>query len=156
MQPTLRIATRNSPLALWQAQFVRDELCRHHPDINVTIIGMTTRGDQLLDSPLAKIGGKGLFVKELENALLENRADIAVHSMKDVGVIFPEGLGITCIMARHNPFDAFVSNAFQQLEELPPGAVVGTPPVYSVWDYHIVLPVKFHRTFLYRQLLKGH
>ncbi len=126
MQPTLRIATRNSPLALWQAQFVRDELCRHHADINVEIIGMTTRGDQLLDSPLAKIGGKGLFVKELENALLENRADIAVHSMKDVGVIFPEGLGIACIMARHNPFDAFVCNTYRQLKELPSGSVVGT------------------------------
>lgn len=126
MKSTLRIATRNSPLAMWQAEFVRDELLRHHNDLNVEIIGMTTRGDQLLDSPLAKIGGKGLFVKELENALLENRADIAVHSMKDVGVHFPEDLGIACIMARHNPFDALVSNYYQSLEALPQGAIVGT------------------------------
>lgn len=125
-QQTLRIATRNSPLAMWQAEFVRDELLKHHDNLSVEIIGMTTRGDQLLDSPLAKIGGKGLFVKELETALLEERADIAVHSMKDVGVIFPEGLGIACIMARHNPFDAFVSNHYQTLADLPENAVVGT------------------------------
>lgn len=126
MTHTLRIATRNSPLAMWQAEFVRDELQKHHKDLSVEIIGMTTRGDQLLDSPLAKIGGKGLFVKELETAMLENRADIAVHSMKDVGVIFPEGLGISCIMERHNPFDAFVSNHYPTLDDLPEAAVVGT------------------------------
>lgn len=126
MSQTIRIATRNSPLAMWQAEFVRDELLRHHQDLSVEIIGMTTKGDQLLDSPLAKIGGKGLFVKELENAMLENRADIAVHSMKDVGVHFPEGLGIGCIMARHNPFDALVSNRYKKLDEMPAGAVVGT------------------------------
>lgn len=126
MTHTLRIATRNSPLAMWQAEFVRDELLKHHHNLTVEIIGMTTRGDQLLDSPLAKIGGKGLFVKELENAMLENRADIAVHSMKDVGVIFPDGLGIACIMARHNPFDAFVSNHYPTLDDLPEAAVVGT------------------------------
>lgn len=126
MTETLRIATRNSPLAMWQAEFVRDELLRHHTDLQVEIIGMTTRGDQLLDSPLAKIGGKGLFVKELESALLENRADIAVHSMKDVGVVFPDGLGIACIMARHNPFDALVSNHYRTLADLPDGGVVGT------------------------------
>lgn len=126
MKSTLRIATRNSPLAMWQAEFVRDELLRLHTDLTVEIVGMTTRGDQLLDSPLAKIGGKGLFVKELEAALLDGRADIAVHSMKDVGVIFPEGLGIGCIMQRHNPFDAFVSNHYQRIDEMPAGAVVGT------------------------------
>lgn len=125
-EKTLRIATRNSPLAMWQAEFVRDELLKHHVGLKVEIIGMTTRGDQLLDSPLAKIGGKGLFVKELETAMLENRADIAVHSMKDVGVVFPDGLGIACVMARHNPFDAFVSNHYQTLDELPENAVVGT------------------------------
>ncbi len=123
---TIRIATRNSPLAMWQAEFVRDKLLQHHQNLQVEIIGMTTRGDQLLDSPLAKIGGKGLFVKELENALLEKRADIAVHSMKDVGVVFPEGLGLSCVMARHNPFDAFVSNHYKTLSELPENAVVGT------------------------------
>ncbi len=126
MTETIRIATRNSPLAVWQAEFVRGKLLQYHQDLQVEVIGMTTRGDQLLDSPLAKIGGKGLFVKELENALLEKRADIAVHSMKDVGVIFPEGLGLSCIMARHNPFDAFVSNHYQTLSELPENAVVGT------------------------------
>lgn len=126
MKNTLRIATRNSPLALWQAEFVSQQLQHHYPDLSVEIIGMTTRGDQLLDSPLAKIGGKGLFVKELETALLENRADIAVHSMKDVGVQFPDGLEVDCIMARHNPFDAFVSNHYQSLAELPADAVVGT------------------------------
>lgn len=126
MNTTLRIATRNSPLAMWQAEFVRAELLRHHADLNVEIIGMTTLGDQLLDSPLAKIGGKGLFVKELENALLEHRADIAVHSMKDVGVVFPDGLGIGCVMARHNPFDALVSNDYPMLSALPDGGVVGT------------------------------
>ncbi|MBS9778157.1 MAG: hydroxymethylbilane synthase [Gammaproteobacteria bacterium] len=126
MKNTLRIATRNSPLAMWQAEFVRTQLQEHHPGLQVDIIGMTTRGDQLLDSPLSKIGGKGLFVKELETAILENRADIAVHSMKDVGVHFPEGLGIACIMKRHNPYDAFVSNAFTTLDELPENAVVGT------------------------------
>ncbi len=126
MKHTLRIATRNSPLAMWQAEFVRDELLRYHDNLSVEIIGMKTKGDKLLDSPLAKIGGKGLFVKELENAMLENRADIAVHSMKDVGVVFPEGLEIACIMARHNPFDAFVSNHYQTLDELPENAIIGT------------------------------
>ena len=122
----IRIATRNSPLAMWQAEFVRDQLKQHHKDLEVEIIGMTTRGDQLLDSPLAEIGGKSLFVKELEIALLEKRADIAVHSMKDVGVDFPKGLGISCIMKRQNPFDAFVSNNFKAFSELPKGSVVGT------------------------------
>ncbi len=126
MKHTLRIATRNSPLAMWQAEFVRDELLRYHDNLTVEIIGMKTKGDKLLDSPLAKIGGKGLFVKELENAMLENRADIAVHSMKDVGVVFPDGLGIACIMKRHNPFDGFVSNHYKNLDELPENAVVGT------------------------------
>ncbi len=126
MTHTLRIATRNSPLAMWQAEFVRDELLRYHKALSVEIIGMKTKGDKLLDSPLAKIGGKGLFVKELENAMLENRADIAVHSMKDVGIVFPDGLGIACIMARHNPLDAFVANHYQTLDELPEKAIVGT------------------------------
>ncbi len=126
MKSTLRIATRNSPLALWQAEFVRDQLMRHHRHLNIDIVGMTTQGDKLLHAPLAKIGGKGLFVKELEAALLEDRADIAVHSLKDVGVTFPKGLDIGCIMARHNPFDAFVSNTFPALNALPENAVVGT------------------------------
>lgn len=123
---TLTIATRNSPLAMWQAEFVRDALLRCHDNLTVTIVGMTTKGDKLLGTPLTKIGGKGLFVKELETALLDGRADIAVHSMKDVGVNFPEGLGLGAILPRHNPFDALVSNTYRQLEDLPEGAVVGS------------------------------
>ena len=123
---TLRIATRQSALALWQAEHVKQRLEALHPGLHVELVGMTTKGDQILDSPLAKIGGKGLFVKELEVALLEGRADIAVHSMKDVPAEFPEGLGLTAILAREDPRDAFVSNRFEALEDLPEGAVVGT------------------------------
>ncbi|MFB0975864.1 MAG: hydroxymethylbilane synthase [Tolumonas sp.] len=122
----LRIATRKSPLALWQANFVKQQLEQQHPDLRVTLIPMSTQGDKILDTPLAKIGGKGLFVKELEQAILENRADIAVHSMKDVPVEFPEGLGLAVICERDNPYDAFVSNRFASVNELPEGAVVGT------------------------------
>lgn len=123
---TIRIATRKSPLALWQADHVADALRRHHPGIDVELVTMTTRGDQILDSPLAKIGGKGLFVKELEQGMLEGRADLAVHSMKDVPVELPDGLHLTVVMARAEPLDAFVSNDFATLDALPPGAVVGT------------------------------
>ena len=123
---TLRIATRRSALALWQAEHVKQRLESLHPGLRVELVGMTTKGDRILDSPLAKIGGKGLFVKELEVALLEGRADIAVHSMKDVPAEFPEGLGLTAILAREDPRDAFVSNRFDSLEALPEGAVVGT------------------------------
>lgn len=122
----LRIATRKSPLALWQANFVKQQLEQHHPGLQVTLIPMSTQGDKILDTPLAKIGGKGLFVKELEQAILENRADIAVHSMKDVPVEFPDGLGLAVICERDNPYDAFVSNRFAGIHELPDGAVVGT------------------------------
>ena len=122
----IRIATRQSPLALWQAEFVKAELERHHPGIQVELLGFTTQGDKILDSPLAKIGGKGLFVKELETAMLEGKADIAVHSMKDVPVDFPEGLGLTTICEREDPADAFVSNSFASIDELPQGAIVGT------------------------------
>ncbi|MHB9020632.1 MAG: hydroxymethylbilane synthase [Halothiobacillus sp.] len=122
----IRIATRESPLALWQSEFVAAELRRLHPGLQVTLVSMTTQGDQLLDSPLAKIGGKGLFVKELEVALLEQRADIAVHSMKDVPMRFPEGLDLIAILEGHDPRDAFVSNHYAQLADLPDGAVVGT------------------------------
>ena len=123
---TLRIATRKSPLALWQAHFVRDALMQAHPGLQVDIIGMTTRGDKILDTPLAKIGGKGLFVKELEVALLEGRADIAVHSMKDVPMVLPAGLALPVICQREDPRDAFVSNHYQTLDELPAGARIGT------------------------------
>ncbi len=123
---TLRIATRKSPLALWQANFVKDRLEALHPDLQVELVPMSTQGDKILDTPLAKVGGKGLFVKELETAMLEGRADIAVHSMKDVPVEFPDGLGLHTICEREDPRDAFVSNHFNQIGELPQGAVVGT------------------------------
>lgn len=126
MKDTLRIATRQSPLALWQANFVKAELEKHFPELQIELVTMVTKGDIILDTPLAKIGGKGLFVKELELALLENRADIAVHSMKDVPMTFPEGLGLAVICEREDPRDAFVSNQYQSLDELPKGAVVGT------------------------------
>jgi hydroxymethylbilane synthase len=122
----VRIATRQSPLALWQAEYVKAELEKFHPGIKVELLGMTTKGDVLLDSPLSKIGGKGLFVKELEVAMLANEADIAVHSLKDVPMDFPEGLGLAVICPREKPTDAFVSNNYKTLDELPQGAVVGT------------------------------
>jgi len=123
---TVRIATRKSALALWQAEYVKAQLEHFHPGINVVLVPMTTKGDIILDTPLAKVGGKGLFVKELEVAMLEDRADIAVHSMKDVPVAFPEGLGLEVICPREDPRDAFVSNTIKSLAELPQGAVVGT------------------------------
>ena len=126
MSEVLRIATRKSALALWQAEYVKSRLEALHPNLTVKLVTMVSRGDKLLDAPLAKIGGKGLFVKELEHALLENRADIAVHSMKDVPMHFPEGLGLSVICEREDPRDAFVSNTYKSLDELPQGAVVGT------------------------------
>jgi len=122
----LRIATRESPLALWQAHYVKSRLEAAHPGLQVELLPMTTRGDQILNSPLAMIGGKGLFIKELEVALLDGRADIAVHSMKDVPMEFPEGLGLAAICEREDCRDAFVSNDFASLDELPAGAVVGS------------------------------
>jgi hydroxymethylbilane synthase len=122
----IRIATRKSALALWQAEYVKASLEQAHPGLLVSLVPMVSRGDKLLDAPLAKIGGKGLFVKELETALLENEADIAVHSMKDVPMDFPAGLGLFCICEREDPRDAFVSNTFASLAELPAGSVVGT------------------------------
>lgn len=125
-QAILRIATRESALALWQANYVKDRLEQAHPDLIVELVPMTTKGDQILDTPLAKVGGKGLFVKELEVAMLEGRADIAVHSMKDVPVDFPDGLMLHTICEREDPRDAFVSNNFTDFESLPEGSVVGT------------------------------
>ena len=122
----LKIATRQSPLALWQANFVKHQLETLHPGLRVELVPMVTKGDVILDSPLAKIGGKGLFVKELEAALLDGRADIAVHSMKDVPMEFPQGLGLSVICRREDPRDAFVSNKYAALVDLPAGAVVGT------------------------------
>ncbi len=123
---TIRIATRTSPLALWQAEYVKSALLAHHPRLRVELVPMVSKGDKILDVPLAKVGGKGLFVKELENALLDDEADIAVHSMKDVPMEFPEGLGLSIICEREDPRDAWVSNTFDSIDELPAGSVVGT------------------------------
>ena len=125
-QNLIRIATRKSPLAMWQAEFVKAELEKIHEGLTVELLPMSTKGDIILDTPLAKVGGKGLFVKELEVAMLEGQADIAVHSMKDVPVEFPEGLGLEVICEREDPRDAFVSNTYKTIEDLPQGAVVGT------------------------------
>ena len=122
----VRIATRKSPLALWQANYVKAELEKNYPGLQVELLPMSTRGDKILDSPLAKVGGKGLFVKELEEALLRNEADLAVHSMKDVPVEFPDGLCLATICQREDPRDAFVSNHFASIDALPSGARVGT------------------------------
>ncbi|MFW5447017.1 MAG: hydroxymethylbilane synthase [Methylophagaceae bacterium] len=122
----IKIATRKSPLALWQAEFVRDELIKLYPDLQVELVKMSTQGDKILDVPLAKVGGKGLFVKELEQGMLAGDADIAVHSMKDVPVEFPEGLHLPVVCEREDPRDAFVSNTYNSLEDLPQGAKVGT------------------------------
>ncbi len=122
----IRIATRESPLALWQAEYVKAGLLAAHPNLQVELVPMTTRGDQILSSPLSQIGGKGLFIKELEVAMMEGRADIAVHSMKDVPMEFPAGLGLVAICEREDYRDAFVSNRYASLEELPHGAVVGS------------------------------
>ena len=124
--PRIRIATRESQLALWQANEVARLLVAHHPGIDVDIIGMTTEGDRFLQASLASAGGKGLFVKELEQCLLDDQADIAVHSMKDVPFELPASLEIHAILQREDPRDAFVSNAYSSLEELPDHAVVGT------------------------------
>jgi hydroxymethylbilane synthase len=126
MSKVVRIATRKSPLALWQAEFVRDSLKALHPEIEIELVKMVTQGDKILDTPLAKVGGKGLFVKELESGMLKGEADIAVHSMKDVPVEFPEGLHLAVICEREDPRDAFVSNTFEKIEDLPEGARVGT------------------------------
>ena len=123
---TLKIATRESPLALWQAENIRDQLKRTHTGLEVEILGMTTKADQWLETPLTKIGGKGLFVKELEEAMLHGDADMAVHSMKDVPMELPEGLVVQTICEREDPTDAFVSNSYENLESLPQGAVLGT------------------------------
>ena len=122
----LKIATRQSPLALWQAEHIRARLEAMHADLKVELVTFVTQGDKILDTPLAKIGGKGLFVKELEEALLDGRADLAVHSMKDVPMALPEGLTLAVICEREDPLDAFVSNTYNSFAELPHGAKVGT------------------------------
>ncbi len=145
---TIKIATRKSPLALWQAYFVRDELLAKHDDLEVELVKMVSKGDKILDVPLAKVGGKGLFVKELEEGLLAGDADIAVHSMKDVPVEFPQGLHLAVICEREDPRDAFVSNTFSQLDDLPRGSVVGTSSLRrqsQLLKYRPDLQIKFLR-----------
>ena len=122
----LKIATRKSPLALWQAEFVKSKLEDIYPDLKVELVKMTTQGDQILNSPLSKIGGKSLFIKELEVGIMEGRADIAVHSMKDVPYELPQGFEIGAILERESPFDAFVSNDFKSIQDLPVGARLGS------------------------------
>ena len=122
----LKIATRKSPLALWQAEFVKSKLETIYPDLKVELVKMTTQGDQILNSPLSKIGGKSLFIKELEVGIMEGRADIAVHSMKDIPYELPQGFEIGAILERESPFDAFVSNDFNSIQDLPIGAKLGS------------------------------
>jgi hydroxymethylbilane synthase len=126
MNRTIRIATRESRLAMWQAEHVAAELARHHPGLTVELVPMTTKGDQILDQTLAKIGGKGLFIKELETAMLEGRADIAVHSMKDVPAEMPDGFEIVAVLQREDPRDALVSADYLSVADIPAGSVVGT------------------------------
>lgn len=126
MRDTLRIATRKSPLAMWQAEFVKAELEKAYPELKVELLPMTTKGDKILNVPLAKIGGKGLFTKELEDRMMDGDADIAVHSMKDVPMELPEGFALGAILERHSPTDAFVSNKYAAFDELPQGAILGT------------------------------
>ncbi len=136
----LRISTRKSPLALWQAEHVRSRLMAMHPGLEVELVKMSTEGDRILDAPLAKVGGKGLFIKELEQALLDGRADIAVHSLKDVTVTLPEGLHIPVIGEREDPRDAFVSTRFESLAALPKGARVGTSSLRRTCQLRALYP----------------
>ena len=122
----IRIGTRKSKLALWQANYIANLLKKHFPEVEVELVKITTKGDKILDVPLAKVGGKGLFVKEIEEAMLKNEIDIAVHSLKDVPTYFPEGLGLVAITEREDPRDAFLSVKYSSIEEMPPGAVLGT------------------------------
>lgn len=137
---TLRLGTRKSQLALWQAQYVRDALQRIYPGLQIALISMATEGDRILDSTLAKVGGKGLFIKELEQGLLEKRIDIAVHSMKDVTVTLPRGLHLSVVCEREDPRDAFISNRFASLASLPAEARVGTSSLRRQCQLHENFP----------------
>ena len=136
----LKIATRKSPLALWQAEFVKSKLEAIYPDLKVELVKMTTQGDQILNSPLSKIGGKSLFIKELEVGIMEGRADIAVHSMKDVPYELPQGFEIGAILERENPFDAFVSNDFNSIQDLPVGAKLGSCSLRRIVQVKAIRP----------------
>ncbi|VAW67950.1 Porphobilinogen deaminase [hydrothermal vent metagenome] len=140
MSQTIRIATRKSPLALWQAEEVARQLKHHHPEIQIELIKILSKGDKILDAPLAKIGGKGLFVKELEQAMLDGEADIAVHSMKDVPMEFPPGLHLPVIMQREDPTDAFVSNHYASLDALPENARIGSSSLRRQLQIKEVMP----------------
>ncbi|MFB3101029.1 MAG: hydroxymethylbilane synthase [Gammaproteobacteria bacterium] len=125
-QRCIRIATRKSPLALWQAEYVKAQLQQHYPELEVDLVSMQTQGDRILDKPLSSVGGKGLFIKELEQALYDHQADIAVHSMKDVTVDMPDGLQLPVILKREDPHDVFISENYKRMSDLPQGAVIGT------------------------------
>ena len=140
MDRALKIATRKSPLALWQAEFVRTQLQLYYPELDIELVKMSTQGDQMLNSSLSKIGGKSLFIKELEVGMLEGRADIAVHSMKDVPYKLPDEFEIGAILARENPFDAFVSNHFNEINELPQGARVGSCSLRRIVQLKAIRP----------------
>lgn len=162
MQTKITIATRQSPLALWQANHIKTELERFHPGLLVQILGMTTDGDRFLDTDLSKLGGKGVFVKALEEALLRGEADIAVHSMKDVPINLPDGLDIPCICARASVEDAFVSNQFTDLNALPPQARIGTSSLrrHSQLKFHradfTILPLRGNIHTRLQKLDAGH
>ncbi len=140
MPQTIRIATRKSPLALWQAEEVSRQLSALYPELKIELIKIVSKGDKILDAPLAKVGGKGLFVKELEQAMLDGEADIAVHSMKDVPMQFPEGLHLSVIMEREDPTDAFVSNTYNSLEALPENARIGSSSLRRQLQIKEVMP----------------
>jgi len=140
MDRALKIATRKSPLALWQAEFVRTQLQLYYPELDIELVKMSTQGDQMLNSPLSKIGGKSLFIKELEVGMMEGRADIAVHSMKDVPYELPDEFEIGAILARENPLDAFVSNHFHEINELPQGARVGSCSLRRIVQLKAIRP----------------
>jgi hydroxymethylbilane synthase len=155
------IATRESPLALWQAEYVKARLEALYPNCRVELLGMTTRGDQILDRALSKVGGKGLFVKELESALLDGRADIAVHSMKDVPADLVEPFCLAAILEREDPLDAFVSSKYASLDDMPPGAVVGTSSlrreaqIHAQYPYLAVAPLRGNLGTRLRKLDEG-
>jgi len=140
MLETIRIATRKSPLALWQAEEVSRQLRLLHPELKIELVKIVSKGDKILDAPLAKVGGKGLFVKELEQSMLDGESDIAVHSMKDVPMEFPTGLHLPVIMEREDPTDAFVSNNYNSLEDLPENARIGSSSLRRQLQIKEVMP----------------
>ncbi len=155
------IASRESRLAMWQAHHVRERLSALYPQCQVEILGMTTRGDQILDRPLSQIGGKGLFIKELELAMQEGLADLAVHSLKDMPMDMPEGFSLAAVASRENPCDAFVSNRHESLDKLPAGAIVGTSSLRreamlrAAYPHLTILPLRGNLDTRLRKLDEG-